>query len=324
MILSALEDLAFAQRVIRHEGEALLHLSQNLGQEFLDVVALLLKTQGRIIWTGMGKCSHIARKAASTMASTGTPALFIHPAEASHGDLGMITGQDVVLVLSNSGETSELGPVIHHTRRYGIPLIAITRDAESMLARGADLRLILPYLEEACPIGLAPTTSTTMMLALSDGLALALLKHKSFGVEDFKNLHPGGQIGQILLRVEEVMHRGDALPLVFESTCMREALVVMTQKSLGCLGVVDAEQGLIGIITDGDLRRHMSPDLLDLCASDVMTSHPQTVPPQAWLSEALRQMQSRKITSLFVLDAPASREPLGLIHMHQCLERGIV
>lgn len=321
-------DLAFARSVIRQEGEALLDLETLLqgpaGHDFTRILNCLLQASGRIVWTGIGKCSHIARKIAATMASTGTPSFFMHPAEASHGDLGMVSSGDVVAVLSWSGETPELETVIRHTRRFLVPLVAITGHAGSTLARMADHRFVLPARPEACPMGLAPTTSTTMMLALGDGLAMALLKHKSFGKEDFRNLHPGGKIGQMLLGVKDVMHTGDRLPLVPGSMPMHEALVVMTRKSLGCLGILDDEGHLAGIVTDGDLRRHMAPDLLEQTASAIMTPFSCVITPDAWVSEALGLMNQRKITSLFVVDGSGSRKVAGLIHLHQCVERGLM
>jgi arabinose-5-phosphate isomerase len=316
------EARAAARRVLRAEAEALDALAEALDSSLEAAVDRLAMVAGRVVVTGMGKSGHIARKIASSFASTGTPALFVHPAEASHGDLGMITSADLVLALSNSGETPELAHLVDYTRRFRIPLIAVVGRQPSTLADAADVALVLPPFQEACPLGLAPTTSTTSMLALGDALAVALLERRGFGANDFGVLHPGGKLGQRLIRVVELMHVGEAVPLVGHETPMSDALLVMTEKRLGCVGVVDGAR-LVGIITDGDLRRNMSPDLLDRPAGAVMTPDPRTIRPQALASEALALMkrQQRPVTVLFALDDEGV--PQGVLHMHDCLRAGV-
>ncbi|HLI10907.1 MAG TPA: KpsF/GutQ family sugar-phosphate isomerase [Alphaproteobacteria bacterium] len=318
-------DLAAAQRVLRLEAAALDQLAATLDGAFTAATARLHAVRGRIVVTGMGKSGHIARKIAATLASTGTPALFVHPAEASHGDLGMVTREDAVLALSNSGETNELADLVAYTRRFAIPLIAVTGRAQSSLAEAADIALILPSAPEACPLGLAPTTSTTLMLALGDALAIALLERKGFSAEEFQVLHPGGNIGRRLLRVSDIMHTGDEIPLTSPEASMSEAILVMTRKHFGCVGVLDGAGRLIGIITDGDLRRHMGAELLDKRAAEVMTRGPQTIRPRALAAEALGLMNSRGIdnrgiTSLFVVE---EGRPIGILHIHDCLRAGV-
>jgi arabinose-5-phosphate isomerase len=318
---SDFDALATARRVLGTEARALDSLAESLDGPFLGAVALIEKAPGRVVVTGMGKSGHVARKIAATMASTGCPAFYVHPAEASHGDLGMVTRDDVVVALSNSGETPELGDIIAYTRRFEIGLIGITSRDGSSLATAADVALVLPANPEACPMGLAPTTSTTMMLALGDALAVTLLERKGFTAADFQVFHPGGKLGQRLLKVADLMHGGEGLPLVGADTVMADVLLVMTAKSLGCAGVVDAGGKLAGILTDGDLRRHMSPDLLRRKAGEVMTASPRTVPPNLLAAEALRQMNSRSITSLFVVEADG--RPVGVLHVHDCLRAGL-
>jgi arabinose-5-phosphate isomerase len=270
----------------------------------------------------MGKSGHVGRKIAATFASTGTPALYVHPAEASHGDLGMITAQDVVLALSNSGETPELADIVAYSRRFAIPLLAIVGRSPSSLAETADLALILPKRPEACPMGLAPTTSSTAMLALGDALAVALLERRGFGSHDFSLLHPGGKLGRRLVRVDQLMHSGSELPLVGLDAGMSEVLLEMTAKRLGCVGVLNGQGGLAGIITDGDLRRHMSPALLERRAVEIMTAGPKTIRPQALAAEALAVMNQseRPFTVIFVVE---DSRPVGALHMHDCLRAGI-
>jgi arabinose-5-phosphate isomerase len=313
--------VAVARRVLRTEIAGLSALTDGLDNKFAEAVDLLAATKGRITVTGMGKSGHIAHKIAATFASTGTPAQFVHPAEASHGDLGMIALGDAVLALSNSGDTSELSDIVAHTRRFRIPLVAMTRREISALAEAADIALVLPASEEACPMGLAPTTSTTMMLALGDALAMALLERKGFSTADFQRLHPGGQIGRQLLTVKDIMHGGDAMPLVALGTGMADAILVMTAKTFGCVGVTDAAKKLVGIITDGDLRRHMGDTLLRSSVDKVMTKQPKTIRPQALAAEALGVMNQQSITSLFAVDA--ERRPLGIVRIHDCLKAGI-
>jgi arabinose-5-phosphate isomerase len=272
----------------------------------------------------MGKSGHVARKIAATLASTGTPALFVHPGEASHGDLGMIASEDGIVALSNSGATPELNDLIDYAKRFAIPLIAITRRAGSALAEAADVALDLPDSPEACPMGLAPTTSTTMMMALGDAIAIALLEFRGFTAADFRVFHPGGQLGRKLLHVGDIMHRGDELPLVGAGTRMADALLVMTAKRFGCVGVTGGDGRLIGIVTDGDLRRHMSPGLLDSTVNAVMTHSPRTVRTRALAGEALGVMNGRAnqspITSLFVVE---DGRPVGIVHIHDLLRAGV-
>eukprot|EP01136_Pigoraptor_vietnamica_P039947 Opistho-1_new@11303 len=268
----------------------------------------------------MGKSGHIARKIAATFASTGTPAQFVHPAEASHGDLGMVTPADAVIALSNSGETFELADIISYTRRWSIPLIGITSRGDSALGSAADVTLLLPNVGEAGLIGIAPTTSTTMMLALGDALAVALLERKGFSAEDFHQLHPGGKLGQKLLRVADLMHVGKELPLIGLEAGMQQAILEITAKTYGCVGIVDARGDLAGIITDGDLRRHMGGDLLHRRAADVMTAKPRTIRPAALAAEALHVMNEKSITSLFVIE---DGKPVGIVRLHDCLKAGV-
>jgi len=313
-------DLEAARRVLRIEAEGIQALAGALDGRLSVALDLLGAVTGRVIVTGMGKSGHVARKIAATLASTGTPAQFVHPAEASHGDLGMITRADAVLALSNSGETAELADLLLHARRFSIPLIAMTAGAESALAREADVTLLLPAAPEACPMGLAPTTSTTVMLALGDALAVALFERKGFTPADFHIFHPRGALGRRFLRVAEIMHRGEAVPLVPAATPMSEAILVMTGKRLGCVGVVDTAGRLMGIVTDGDLRRRMRADLLSVAAAAVMTPDPKTIRAQALAAEALGLMNDRSITSLFVIE---DDRPVGLIHIHDCLRAGV-
>ncbi len=321
-ICDATADLAVAQRVLRLEAEGLNALSASLEACRLGrALDLLLAVKGRVVVTGMGKSGHIARKIAATLASTGTPALFVHPAEASHGDLGMIAPDDGLIALSNSGGTVELAHIVAYAKRLRIPLLAITGGADSALAESADALIQLPRAEEACPLGLAPTTSTTMMLALGDALAVALLERRGFTANDFHALHPSGHLGQQLRRVDQLMHAGKELPLVAIGAAMSQAILEITAKRLGCVGVVDSHGRLQGVITDGDLRRHMSADLLDRRVEEVMTQGPRTIRPQATVAEAvgLMTMTERRITSLFVIEED---RPVGLLHIHDCLRVG--
>jgi arabinose-5-phosphate isomerase len=313
-------DLAVARDVLRHEAEALLVLAEGLDGALLQALDILAAVTGRVIVTGMGKSGHIARKIAATLASTGTPAQFVHPAEASHGDLGMVTPKDAVLALSNSGETMELSDIIGYTRRWNIPLIGVTMKADSALGSAADVTLTLPKIAEAGDMGMAPTTSTTMMLALGDALAVALLGRKGFSTEDFHELHPGGKLGQILVRVADLMHVGAEIPLCDPETSMSQAILTMTARTYGCVGVVDEAGDLIGIVTDGDLRRHMGPDLLGQRVADVMTRGPLTIRANALAAEAVRVMNERSITSLFVVDGT---QPVGIVRLHDCLKAGV-
>lgn len=309
------------RRVILAEAAALEQVAAAIGDAFVEAVDILAGVRGRVVVTGMGKSGHVARKIAATFASTGRPALFVHPAEASHGDLGMITRDDAVLALSNSGETGELKDLTLYTRRFDIPLIAMVGRARSTLAEAADVALVLPALEEACPMGLAPTTSTTCMLALGDALAVALLERRGFSARDFAVFHPGGKLGSQLLRVEELMHKGDELPLVTPGTRLLDAVLEMTKKRLGCVGVVEGER-LVGIVTDGDLRRHMAPGIFERTAAEIMTPRPRTIGPKALAVEAVAAMNGgpRPITVLFVVEG---ERPVGALHLHDCLKAGI-
>ncbi|MEI7713182.1 MAG: KpsF/GutQ family sugar-phosphate isomerase [Rhodospirillales bacterium] len=318
----AISDLDVARRVLATEAAGLLALADSLDSSFAKAVDRLSAATGRIVVTGMGKSGHVARKIAATLASTGAPSLFVHPAEASHGDLGMIVESDAVLALSNSGETAELADLVEHCHRFGLPLVAITAKAESALAIAADVALLLPPAAEACPMGLAPTTSTSMQMALGDALAVALLTRRGFTAQDFRRFHPGGRLGQRLRRVKDTMHTGDAVPLVSPDTLMDRALVTMTEKRFGCLGVTDANGCLIGILTDGDLRRAMAPDLLTRPVGKIMTRDPRTIGPDALADEALRAMNAseRRVTALFVVDTAG--KPVGILHLHDLLRVG--
>lgn len=317
-------ELHEAQRVLNLEAEALKMLCQSLDHSFVQAVKILHDTTGHVVVTGMGKSGHVARKIAATLASTGTPSLFVHPAEASHGDLGMISPKDSVVALSLSGETSELSDIIEYTRRWGVPLVAITRNPESSLAEIATVTLLLPEIEEACAIGLAPTTSTTMMIALGDALATTLMKYRGFSPADFGALHPGGRLGQRLKRVRDLMHTGDEIPLTSENVSMKEALLVITSKGFGCVGLTDDEGVLKGVITDGDLRRHMSSKLLDLRAIDVMTQTPMTVEAHILAQEALALLNQHCRTNLFVVETLGDKKmPLGIVHIHDFLRANI-
>ncbi len=310
---------ATAARVLRIEGEALLAMADALPEGFGDAVDRVLATRGRAILSGIGKSGHVARKIAATLSSTGTPALFLHPAEASHGDLGAVMPGDTVLALSNSGETTELGDIVAHTRRLGIGLIAMTGRADSTLARAADTALVWPAAPEACLMGLAPTTSTTMAMALGDALAVAVMERRGFAAEHFRDFHPGGRLGARLARVGQLMRGGTDLPLVPPDMPMIETLLVMTQKGFGTAGVVE-DGRLTGVITDGDLRRHMAR-LMESRAVDVATKTPLTAPPDMLAAEAVALMNTHKITMIFVIDA--ARRPIGILHIHDCLRAGI-
>ena len=311
--------LATARRVLRTEGAAVLALADALPEDFLPAVRLLLDTRGRVILSGIGKSGHIARKIAATLSSTGTPAYFVHPAEASHGDLGTITPEDCLILLSNSGESAELGDLIAHARRFGIALIGISSGADSTLMAASDIRLLLPHAPEACTIGMVPTTSTTMALALGDALAVALMEVRGFAREAFRAFHPGGTLGARLARVGQLM-RTDRLPLVGPGAPMAEVILTMTERGYGVAGLVD-EGRLIGVITDGDLRRNME-GLLTRTAGQVATRAPASVPADMLAVEAVALMNARKVTVLFVVtDAGAV---LGVLHIQDCLRAGVV
>jgi len=317
--------VAIGRRVMRTEAEALARFADALDGAFAQAVATILAAKGRVIVSGMGKSGHVGRKIAATFASTGTPAQFVHPAEASHGDLGMLTRADVALVLSNSGETPELRDVVSHTRRFAIPLIGVASNPDSALLTAADVAITLPAAPEACPVGLAPTTSTTMTLALGDALAVALMERRAFSATDFRAFHPGGKLGAMLVRVRDLMHGAEAMPVVQADTPMREVLLVMTARGFGVAGVLDGDGRLTGAISDGDLRRNMDR-LMSCRAGDVATPNPVTIAPDALASEALATMNegARRITCLFVVDPEdAAGAPLGVIHVHDCLRAGL-
>jgi len=317
------EAIASALRTLEAEGGGIdalrAALRNGLSGGFVAAVKLIRKVEGRVIVTGMGKSGHVGAKIASTLASTGTPALFVHPAEASHGDLGMITKSDVILALSWSGETAELKNLTDYSRRYRIGLIAMTANPDSTLGKAADVVLALPNAREACPHNLAPTTSSLMQLALGDALAIALLESRGFTAVDFGLLHPGGKLGALLKTVRDLMHTGAEVPLAPLGARMSDALIEMTRKGLGCVGIVDAEGLLVGIITDGDLRRHMRNDLLDQRVEDVMTRGPKTVRPDQLISETLEVLNARKVTALFAIE---NQRPVGIIHVHDLLRAG--
>lgn len=294
-------------------------IQNGLGPSFIAAVEMMRRAKGRVIVTGMGKSGHVARKIAATMASTGTPAFFVHPGEASHGDLGMITPDDVIMALSWSGETTELKDLIDYSRRFRIGLVAMTADGESTLGKAADVALLLPQAREACPHNLAPTTSSLMQLALGDALAIGLLESRGFTAVDFGLLHPGGRLGVLLKFTRDIMQSGKSVPLTPLGTKMSTAVLEMSAKGLGCVGITSPEGSLVGIITDGDLRRHMRPDLLNASVDDVMTRNPKTVRPDQLVSETLELLNSMKITALFVVDAG---QPVGIVHIHDLLRAG--
>ena len=315
--------LGSALRTLRTEADGLvalqMALGEGLGAAFAAALALILKAQGRVIVTGMGKSGHVGRKIAATLASTGTPAHFVHPAEASHGDLGMIRSEDVILALSWSGETAELSDLVAYSRRYRVGLIAVTSRPESALALRADVALVLPRSEEACPNGLAPTTSTTMQMALGDAIAVALLEARGFTPEDFRAFHPGGKLGAQLRQVSDIMHKGAMLPIVAPEATVAMAVAEMGGKGFGCALVLDEAQNLAGIVTDGDLRRHLRPDLMELPVSRIMTGNPKRIAPDMLLGEAIEFQERHKITVLIVAEG---RSVLGLVHYLDLLRAG--
>jgi arabinose-5-phosphate isomerase len=318
-------DLLAARRVLNFAREAMGALSDQLDQSFSQAVDILVAVRGRVVVSGMGKSGHVGRKIAATLSSTGTPAQFVHPGEASHGDLGALTRADALLMLSYSGGTAELSDLITYAKRFGIPLIGVAAIPDSALIAASDVGLVLPKAQEACPMGLAPTTSTTMMLALGDALAVALMERRGFSADQYRDLHPGGALGRALIRVSDIMH-ADKMPLVKPGVSMREVLLTMTSGGFGVAGVIDDRGALAGIITDGDLRRHMEPGLLDRAARDVMTTSPKTVAPDLLAAQALAIMNdgTPRVTCLFVVDpAQEDRRPLGILHVHDCLRAGL-
>jgi arabinose-5-phosphate isomerase len=318
--MSGFDAVKVGRRVLATESKALDQMADQLGQAFIDAVEAVFTTKGRVVLTGVGKSGHVGRKIAATLASTGTPAMFVHANEASHGDLGMIGAADVVLALSKSGEVRELTDVITYAKRLGVPLIAMTAAAASALGKAADILLHLPDAPEATDGVNAPTTSTTLQIALGDALAVAVLERRGFTANDFRIYHPGGKLGAMLRTVGEIMHGPDELPLVSKEAAMPVALLIMTEKRFGCVGVKDDQGHLAGLITDGDLRRHMD-GLLGLKAGQVMTANPRTVPATMLAAEALHLMNSWRITVLFVVDQD---RPVGILHIHDLLRAGLV
>ncbi|MDY6310386.1 MAG: KpsF/GutQ family sugar-phosphate isomerase, partial [Cyanobacteriota bacterium] len=303
------------------EIETICQLRDGLDQTLTQALNLMQQAKGRIIVTGMGKSGHIARKIAASLASTGTPSFFVHPAEASHGDLGMITEDDVVIAISNSGESKELVDILNYCKRFGIPLIAITKNPQSSLGKAGDIVLKLPDNGEACPLGLAPTNSTTATLVLGDVLTTCMIERKGFTKADFNDRHPGGKLGSILQRVSDLMHTGEEMPLLEEHAGMQSVLLEMTSKRLGCVGFVNSNGDLTGILTDGDLRRCLTPDVLEKTAIELMTKNPKTVTKDTIASEAMKIMHDKKITNLFVIE---DKKPIGVIHIHDLLNHGVV
>ena len=314
-------DRISAIKTIDSEIDTINHLKDSVKAENLTkALDFMQNSKGRIIITGMGKSGHIGRKIAASLASTGTPSFFVHPAEASHGDLGMITEDDVVVAISNSGESRELIDILNYCKRFGIKLIAITKNAESSLGKAGDVVLELPNNGEACPLGLAPTSSTTATLVLGDILTVGMIERKGFSKEDFNDRHPGGKLGSILKRVSDLMHTGQEMPILDENSNMQAVLLEMTSKRLGCVGFINQTGDLTGILTDGDLRRCLSSKILEEKAIDLMTRNPKTVSPNAMTAEALKIMHDKKITNLFVLEG---KKPVGVIHIHDLLNNGV-
>jgi len=316
------KDIINARRTIDREIEALRVMEDSLDETLTQALDLMQNCRGRIIVTGMGKSGHIGRKIAATLASTGTPSFFIHPAEASHGDLGMITKDDIVLAISNGGESKELLDILLYCRRFDIPLIAMTKNPASSLGRNSGLILKLPDNGEACPLNLAPTSSTTATLVMGDLLAVDLMERKGFSENDYKQRHPGGKLGALLRKVSDLMHTGNEMPLLDEDAIMQDALITMSAKMLGCVGIINKQGDLIGIITDGDLRRWMSPNLISEKVSTVMTKTPKTINPEALAIDAVNMMNNtgNGITNLFVVK---DKKPIGVIHIHDCLKAGV-
>lgn len=314
-------DLISAKQTIEKEIQALRVMESELNSSLTEALNLMQSARGRVIITGMGKSGHIGKKIAASLASTGTPSFFVHPAEASHGDLGMITSDDVVIAISNSGESKELVDILNYSKRFGIKLIAITKNPESSLGKAGDVVLKLPDNGEACPLGLAPTSSTTATLVLGDILTVAMIERNGFSKEQFNQRHPGGKLGSVLQKVSDLMHKGSEMPILPVSTGMKETLLEMTSKRLGCVGFTDINGNLVGILTDGDLRRCLSTDLLSKTAESVMTKNPKVISPQSLASEAVKIMHEKKITNLFAVE---NGKPVGVIHIHDCLNCGIV
>lgn len=314
-------DRESAKRTIASEIETIKELEKSLNAEALTkTLDFMQNSKGRIIITGMGKSGHIGKKIAASLASTGTPSFFVHPAEASHGDLGMITEDDIVIAISNSGESRELVDILNYCKRFGITLIAITKNPKSSLGKAGDVVLELPNNGEACPLGLAPTNSTTATLVLGDILTVGMIERKGFSKSDFNDRHPGGKLGSILKRVSDLMHTGEEMPILEENSNMQAVLLEMTSKRLGCVGFINQQGELTGMLTDGDLRRCLTPTILEKKANEVMTRNPKTISPDAMIAEALKIMHDKKITNLFVLE---DKKPIGVIHIHDLLNNGV-
>ena len=317
-------DLAAARRVLDSAGEAIKSLGGALNGQFTRAVDAIMAVKGRVIVSGMGKSGLIGRKIAATLASTGTPAYFVHPTEASHGDLGGVTRQDALLMLSWRGESAELSDLITYAKRFHIPLIGMANNPESTLLQAADVALVLPKVREACPMGLAPTTSTTLMLVLGDALAVALMERRGFSADQYRDFHPGGSLGRALIRVCDLMHGANELPLAEEGASLRQALAAMEKYRFGCVGLTDKKGALVGIITDGDLRRNWDRDLRASKASEVMTRDPKVARSDQLAAEAIAFMNEKRITQLFVLDPKdKAKKPVGILHIHDCLRAGL-
>lgn len=314
--------IAYGREVIETEAAALSSLVATLDENFAKAVTIILNVTGRVVTTGIGKSGYIARKFAATLASTGTPSLYVHPVEAAHGDLGMLMAGDGLLCFSNSGSTAELQPILDYAAKLGLSVIGIASKADSLLMRQADVKLLLPRVDEACPANLAPTTSTAMMMALGDALAMTTMRARGVSIAGFAALHPGGTIGKRLMRVAAIMHRESDMPFVAPETSMRDVIVTMTSMSFGIAGVVDASGALVGVITDGDLRRNLD-GLMEASAADVMTCDPVWVSPGTFVEDALTQMNKHKITAMFAIEDTDTRRPVGLVHVHDFLRLGI-
>ena len=314
------KDKVCACKTIDMEIETLQILKDNLNLSLTKALDIMQNVKGRVIVTGMGKSGHIGKKIAASLASTGTPSFFVHPAEASHGDLGMITEDDVVIAISNSGETKELADILNYCKRFGIPLISITKNHDSSLGKAGDIVLLIPNNGEACPLGLAPTNSTTATLVLGDILTTCLMERKGFTKTDFNNRHPGGKLGSVLQKVSDLMHTGTEMPILEETASMQQVLIEMTSKRLGCVGFINKSGELTGILTDGDLRRCLSANVLDKVAHEIMTKNPKTISKDSIASSAVKIMNDKKITNLFVVE---NNKPVGVIHIHDLLSKGI-
>lgn len=316
----ALDSVEIAKRVIEKEKDGIDALFNWVGEDFTKAIELIMSNKGRLILSGMGKSGHIAKKIAATLASTGTASYYVHPSEASHGDLGMIDKNDVVMLFSNSGETIELKDIINYCKRFRIPIISVVRKKTSLLVEASDIALILPDVKEVCDVN-APTTSTTMMLVLGDAIAVTLLEKRSFDSRDFKIYHPGGNIGRNILKVTDLMHTGEALPIIYYKRPMSEVLIEMSKKSFGCVALINEEGNMVGTITDGDLRRHISDNFTQILAENIMTKNPQIISSDSLASSALAMMQEKVVTALFIVD---HNKPKGILHIHDILKAGVI